>query len=173
MAAVGFAPIRRAGGVPVVRSEKYKDAEAIIKGSLLQLDANGELIVAPADPVIGAGGVYGVALEGAGTKLNYGEPFASQTVHATGRVQEVSVAVLSREQEFVCRGVNGGTDPVTPLQTHIGEIYGVAMAVGGVWYMDIADTTNDVVVVTGIIPAQGGQIGLFIVKFLEAVFQIP
>lgn len=167
-----FTPASRGNnGVPLVNSEKYKTGEAIVVGSLVLFDGNGELTLfgGGTDAV-----VEGVALEAAGSKLNYGEPFSSQTTGVVaGRAQEISYAKADRETIFTCRGVNGGTDPVTPLQTHIGEQYGVAVSADGSWYLDIAETTTKICQIVGIIPSQGGQIGLFKVKFLEAVLQTP
>lgn len=169
---VTFTPANRGTtGIPNTNSEKYKTGEAIVKGSLVLFDANGEL-------TLFAGGtdavVEGVALEAAGSKLNFGEPFSSQTTGVVaGRVQEISYAKADRETVFLCRGVNGGTDPVTPTQTHIGEKYGVAKDSDGSWYLDIAEVTTLICQIVGIIPSQGGQIGLFKVKFLEAVLQTP
>lgn len=159
-----FEPARRTGTtVPRMQSMLYKTGEAIVNGSLVVGDANGELVLCGADPA----NVKGVALEGAGTKLNYGEPFASQTVHATGRVQEVTIAVADREQEFSGRMENGG-NVVAPLQTHINTSYGVAN-VAGEWVIDETETVNVVVVITDIVEASGSQPGYHLFRFLEAV----
>ena len=167
-----FVPATRGNnGVPQTISDKYKTGEAIVIGSLVLRDANGEFVLfgGGTDAV-----VFGVAEEAAGSKLNYGEPFSSQTTGiVAGRLQHISVAQADRETTFMARGVNGGTDPVTPLQTHVGEEYGVAKDSDGSWYVDIAEVTTKIVHIVKIHPAQGGQIGLFEVKFLEAVLQTP
>lgn len=166
MARRGFRQARRTGTtVPRIISGKYKTGEAIIKGSVLQKDANGELIVSAADP---ANSVAGVALEAAGSKLNAGEPFASKTVVATGRVQEVSYVVADTEQEFSGRMENGG-NVVAPLQTHIGEEYGIAKDADGEWFIDETETVAKVVRITDIVEAHGPQAGFHLFKFLQAV----
>ena len=172
MAAIrrGFAPARRTGStVPRIVSGVYKtgaQVTAIIKGSILQVDGDGLLIVSAADPT---SLVKGVALEAAASKLNYGEPFASQTAFATGRVQEVSYAVADAEQEFSARLETGG-NIVAPLQTHIGEEYGVAVDANGQWYVDTGEGSAKVVKITDIVEAAGGAaLGYVLVKFLQAV----
>ena len=170
MARRGFEPARRTGTtVPRVISGLYKTSEAIIKGSLVLTDSNGEYVLfgGGTDAV-----VKGVALEGAGTKKGYGEPFASQTVVATGREQAVSVSIADREQEFSCRQEDGSGNIVAPLQTHIGEEYGVAKDADGVWFVDRSETTTKIVRITDIVESGGGtSLGFILVKFLEAVIQ--
>lgn len=169
MARRGFAPARRTGGtVPRVDDGLYKTGEAIKQGSLVLLDGNGEYTV------FGGGTnaiVRGVALEAAGTKKNYGEPNASQTIFATGRRQAVSVAIADTEQEFSARQEDGSGNIVAPLQTHIGESYGVAVDSDGQWFIDRSETTTKIVVITDIVEAQGSQAGYVLCKFLPAVLQ--
>ena len=169
MARQGFAPYLVPGSGNAsfaVRSQKYKTSEAIVIGTILQSDTNGELIVSAADP---ASALKGVALEGAGTKLNFGEPFVGQTVFATGRVQEVSYAIADSRTLFSCRQEDGSGNVVAPLQTHIGEKYGVAKDADLQWFIDRAETTAIVVEIVDIVESLGTHLGFCVVKFVPAV----
>ncbi len=162
----GFAPARGFKTIPSTVSGKYKTGEAIVIGSLLVLDSNGELTVCGADPTA----VRGVALEAAGSKLNYGEPYSAQTTGiVAGRVQEVSFAEADRSTMFSAQLEDGSSNIVVPLQTHIGESYGVAKRANGSWFVDTSETSAKVVEIVDIVEAQGIQLGFVIVKFLEAV----
>lgn len=151
-----------AGGVPSVRAMAYTTGQTFKKGALLTIVAAGTVSECAADPTA----VCGVSLQGAGTGPGYN--MADNPSNVTGRTQEVSVCIADRMSEFTIRGVNGGTDPVTPLQTHIGESYGVAK-VGDDWVLDLAETSAKVFEIVDIIPEKN----LFVVKFLEAVIQTP
>ena len=153
---------------PEVRSMAYTTGQVFKKYALVVLTSAGEVSEAGADPT----GVVGVALQGAGTGLGYGVPNSAETTVVTGRLQEVSVALANRKTIFSGRGVNGGTDPVVPLQTHIGEQYGVAK-VGDDWVIDLAETATKVVEIVDIVPVEGAGAGYFLFKFLEAVLQQP
>ena len=84
--------------------------------------------------------VSGVALQDAFS--GYGYQAANSPSIITGQSGEVSVAIADAVTVFSCRGVNGGTDPVTPTQANIGVVYGVAKTGGGDWVLDLANTTN-------------------------------
>lgn len=158
---------RSAKTVPTIQSIEYKSGATFKKLALVIDDTNGQVDECGADPA----SVLGVALEGVATKLGFGEPYASQTVFATGREAEVSVCIADRLTEFSARGVNGGTDPVAPLQTNIGEQYGVAK-VNDDWVIDLAEITAKVVEITDIVLEADGT-GFFICKFLESVLSRP
>lgn len=161
-----FRPARREGTtVPTIRSMKYKTGEAIIEGSLTVTDANGEQTLCGADPVT----VRGVALQAAGRELGKAFDFDSQVVARTGYSQNLSIAIAENNVEFSGRMVNGGTDPVAPLQTHIGEQYGVLKTAANEWVIDQADAVNVVIEITDIVEAQGGDPGFHIFKFLDSV----
>lgn len=147
-------------GVPNVRSLPYKTGEAIVRGSLVFKDANGELNLCGADPAL----IAGVALEAAASRPGYSA--ANNPAVVTGAKQEISIVIPDDETEFTARGVNGGTDPVIPLTTHLGETYGVAN-VSGEWVIDFADTTNTRVVITDI----DTGLRMFWFKFLTANIQ--
>ena len=151
-------------GTPNVQSVTYTAAQVFLKGALLVDVAAGTVSECAANPAR----VFGVALEGANTKPG-GTGIANNPSYITGgQYKEVSVAIADRMTVFSCRGVNGGTDPVVPLQTHIGESYGVLKS-GNDWVMDQSNVTNLVVEVVDIDVDQN----IFFVKFLQAVLALP
>ena len=162
-----FRPARRAGTtVPVVRAMKYKTGEVIIEGSLTVTDANGEQTLCGADPAT----VRGVALQAAGRELGKAFDFDSQVVARTGYVQQLSIAIAEQDIEFSGQMYNAG-NIVAPLQTHVGEQYGVVKLASGVWVIDETDVVNVVVEITDIVEAQGGDPGFHIFKFLDSVLE--
>lgn len=150
----------RNNAAPRVQSMAYTTGQTFKEGALVVLTSAGEVSECGADPA----SVYGIALQGAGTGYGYDLPNSSRTTVVTGRVQEVSTLIVNSTDEYYARGVNGGTDPVVPLQTHIGEQYGVAK-VGNDWVIDFAETTAKVVEITDIMP----EGNFFICKFLKTV----
>lgn len=152
------------GEAPQVQSLKYATGQTFTNRALVVDNANGEVVECGADPV----SVLGVAMQGAGTGPGYQLANSDVTAVVTGRNQEVSVAIADRSTIFSARGVNGATDPVIPLQTHIGEQYGVAK-VGTEWVIDFAETVTKVVEIVDI-DIDGN---FFLVKFLEAVLARP
>jgi hypothetical protein len=155
----------RNNAAPRVQSLAYTTGQVFKAQALVVLTAAGEVSECAADPAA----VLGVALQGAGTGMGYDLPNSSVTTVVTGRAQEVSVLVADDSTEFYARGVNGATDPVLPLQTHIGEQYGVAK-VGNEWVIDFAETTAKVVEITDIVPAPDGS--FFVCKILRTVRQV-
>lgn len=152
-------PARATGtGVPSVLSGAYTTGQTFKRGALLVYTALGELSETGADPAL----VAGVALENAASKPGF-DAANSPTV-VTGRVQEVSFAKADRTTVFSMRGVNGGTDPVTPAQTNIDELYGV-LKVGDDWVLDIAETVATVFHIVDI----DIDNKIFFCKFREAV----
>lgn len=163
MAGRGIQPVRRTGTtVPRVQSVKYLTGQTFTDRALVLTDVTGQLIECSANPPI----VLGVALSGVASYPGYDLPNASRTNVVTGTTQEVPVCVADAEQEFSMRGVNGGTDPVTPALADIGVVYGV-LKVGTEWVLNQADLVNGVVICTDIRLDDN----VFIVKFLKAVQQ--
>lgn len=150
----------RNNAAPRVQSIAYTTGQVFKAGALLVLTTAGTVSEAAADPAA----VYGIALQGAGTGAGYDLPNSSVTTVVTGRAQEVSALIVNSTDEYYARGVNGGTDPVLPLQTHIGEQYGVAK-VGDDWVIDFAETTTKVVEITDIAP----EGNFFICKIIKTV----
>lgn len=162
-----FNTAREAKTVPTVRAYTATAAQTFKKGALVVDAAAGTVSEAGADPA----SILGVALQGAFTGLGYGSANADEIVFATGREGQVSVAIADRNTVFSARGVDGGTDPVTPLLTHIGEQYGVAK-VSDDWVVDIAEVTTKVVEIVDVVNPDRAD-GFFLVKFLEAVLAMP
>lgn len=150
----------RNNAAPRVQCMAYATGQVFKAQALVVLNANGEIVECGADPVA----VLGIALNGAGTGPGYDLPNSSVTTVVTGRVQEVSVLIANDTDEYYARGVNGATDPVLPLQTHIGEQYGVAK-VGNDWVIDFAEVTVKSVEITDILPESNH----FVFKFLKTV----
>lgn len=119
---------------PSVISVAYTTGQTFKKGALLTYVAAGTVSECGADPAT----VAGVALEGAATKPGWDA--ANSPTQVTGRVQEVSMGVADRITIWSMRGINGGTDPLTPTQTMINEQYGSAK-VGEDWVLDQAEVT--------------------------------
>ncbi len=159
-----FQPARGAKTVPQVVSYAYTTGQVFVKGAVVIDVAAGTISECGADPVA----IRGVALEAAGSKPGYGVANADVATVFTGRLQEVSVAVADRVTEFSGRAVNGATDPVLPLQTHIGEKYGLAK-VGSDWVIDMAEVATVSIEITDIRPEDNA----FLFKFLEAVLATP
>lgn len=150
------------GEAPSILSVVYTTGQTFKKGALLTYVAAGTVSECGADPAV----VAGVALQAAGSGPGY--EMANSPTQVTGRVQEVSMAVADRSTVFSCRAINGATDPVTPLQTHIGESYGVAK-VSNDWVLDIAEVTALVCTIVDV----DIDNKIFFVKFREAVIQLP
>lgn len=139
-------------------------AQTFKKYALVVLDSNGTLVECGANPtkVLGVSGT--AAFQGPGQNVSD----SSQTTGLSDKNAGVSVMMATRLTRFSCRGINGSTDPLTPLKAHIGVAYGVAK-VGNDWVMNQADTTNTVVVVTAI----DVDNKVYFVKFREAVLNLP
>lgn len=133
----------------------YTAAQTFKKGALLKQTAAGTV----SERTAVGDKVSGVALQDAGS--GYGASAANNPTIITGQNAEVSVAIADAVSVFSCRGINGGTDPVTPLQANIGVSYGVAKTGGGDWVLDIANVTNLVCEVVDIDADQK----IFFVKF--------
>lgn len=127
---------RTVSGTPNIVNYQYTAGQTFKKGALVVDVAAGTISECGADPV----SVLGVALEAAGSKPGGTGIANSPSVITGGNNNEVAVAVCDRSQVFTCRGINGATDPVTPLITNIGETYGVAK-VGNDWVLDLAEIT--------------------------------
>jgi len=150
--------------VPEVQVFQYATGQTFKDGALVVDDTNGEIVECGADPV----SILGVALQGAGTGPGHSLANDADVVARTGVGRNVSVAVANRRTRFHGRAVNGGTDPVVPLQTHIGEQYGVVKT-GNDWVIDMSETSNNRIEITDIFP----DLNLFEFKFLEANLARP
>lgn len=158
----GITLARIPSGTPNVIAYPVTAAQTFAKGALVIDTAAGTISECGADPAA----VLGVALQGAFT--GPGNSLADNPTVITGRVTDCSVAMADRSQVFSMRGINGATDPVTPLTTHIGESYGSAK-VGTDWVLDLAEVTVKQFKIVDI----DIDNKIFFCKFLEAVLSIP
>ena len=151
-------------GTPNVISVTFTAGQTFKKGALLVDTGAGTVSECGADPAR----IYGVALEDANSKPG-GTGIANNPSYVTGgQSKEVSVAIADRVTVFTGRAVNGGTDPVVPLQTHIGETYGV-LKVGNDWVIDLAEVTVMSVEIVDI----DVDNNLFLFKFRESFLALP
>jgi|SRR5215203_537589 len=158
-------PSRNNKTVFQVQSVRYATGQTYLKGALVVDNVNGEFVECGADPV----SIFGVTLQAAATGPGFDISSSGETTVVTGRNQETSVAVADRDTQFKGRGVSGGTDPVLPLQTHVGEKYGVSK-VGNDWVIDFAKTGASArLQITDICTEDN----TFLFKFLEANLARP
>lgn len=159
-----FQPARIPGAgasAPNIQRMNYTAAQTFKKGAILVYVAAGTVQEAAADPVLA---IVGIALDPAASAPGFDPANAAQVLQVTGREESVSVAKAESETIFSGRAVNGGTDPVTPTLSHIGEEYGT-VKVGNDWVIDIADTTNKSIRIVDIDIDQK----IFFFKFMAAV----
>jgi hypothetical protein len=151
---------------PEVQSMFFTTGQAFLKGAIVVPDAaTGRIIEAAANPA----SIVGVALEAPSSKPGFSVNFDATVVARTGTVQEVSVAKANRLTIFTGRMVNGGTDPVTPVQADLDTAYGVLKTGAGEWVVNQADVATTRVRVIDIdIPLQ-----LVFFRFLEANLTTP
>jgi len=165
MAGRAFALAKWNGTFPEVQYLLVKASQTFKAGAVVLTDANGELLEASADPAV----IKGVALSQAGSALGYNMSNAGDIVAATGREDKVAVAIANNASIFSGRAVNGGTDPVTPLQTHVDEEYGVLKDADGIWTIDIAEVTVKSVHIVGFDLSTKS----FLFKFIASFQQQP
>jgi hypothetical protein len=165
-----FQPARIPVGAsaPETHTIPYTAGQAFIKGAVLIYDSagnQGNVIEGGADPAL----IVGVALEAPASKPGFSVNFDSTVVARTGAVTSVSVAMANRVTIFSGRGVNGGTDPVIPLQTHVGTTVSLLKTGAGEWVLDFADGANQRVRVVAI----DVTLSAFFFRFLEANLATP
>lgn len=148
--------------VPDVISGFYTTGQAFKKGAVLIADAATGRVIEGATAAVT---LLGVALEDAGSKPGLSLNFDSLVQARTGQVQEVSYAKANRLTVFSARLINGGTDPVTPVQADINKKYGLIRTAAGEWGINQADVATPAAL---IIDADfDNKIVYF--KFIEAV----
>src|SRR5690606_36212664 len=156
-----ISPARVGGtGVPLVQAIELASSQTFVRGALVVVNSDGLLAECASDPT----SIKGVALADANTSP--GEQAANNPLVITGLENTVSVATAA-DTIFSCRGVNSGTDPVTPTQTMIGEQYGVTTDSDDVWVLDLAETS---VKVSTIVDVDIDN-KIFFVKFISATMQ--
>lgn len=147
---------------PEVTSGFYTTGQTFLKGAVLIPDAATGRVIEGATAAVT---LLGVALEDAGSKPGLNLNFDSKVVARTGNVQEVSYAKADRLTVFSSRMINGGTDPVTPVQADINKKYGLIRTAAGEWAVNQADVATPAVI---IVDADFDNKIVFF-KFLEAV----
>lgn len=163
-----FQPARFAGAsAPENQSMPYATGQTYKKGAVLIYEAGptGNVVEGGADPA----SIVGVALENADSKPGFGIGNSASIVATTGRVQETTVAKANRTTIFTGRGVNGGTDPTTPVLADIGKSYSILKTADGTWALDAADVANQRARVIDI----DIDNKLFFFRFLEANLAQP
>lgn len=164
MAGRHFFPARTIGGeVPDTKRRVYKSGETWAIGAVMVFDANGELVECSADPTA----ISGVAAQASDTGPGFAMADSPSVI--TGRALETTIFEANRNTIFSGRGVNGGTDPVTPTQTMLDTRFGLTVDSNGIWVIDIAETSTVSVEIVDIDPIEK----IFFFKFLEAVLSLP
>jgi len=162
-------PATGAKTVPTVRSAAYDSAETFLKGAVLTINADGEVI----ECTTGAGvdDVVGVALEDVASKPGYEVANDSKVVWRTGAVAEVSIVDLVEDPDQIFSGrftTSAGVD-VTPTQSDILEARGLLLLADGTWTVNDDDVTNQVVQIVDIVIRDGVAGSYVLFKFLSAV----
>jgi hypothetical protein len=163
--------IFRVQAVPVKAAETFKNRAVVTLDpagtGFIQEVASGA--TAPNNKILGLalnGAASGPGFNVSDSNVNNSYGIVSpQGAAATNGIS--SVILADQQTEFSARGVSGGTDPVTPLLSHIGLQYGIAKDANGNWYVNIADTVNVCVQITDIRPDL--SMNLFLFKFIEAL----
>lgn len=124
------------GEAPSVLSIPITAAQTFKKGALVKQTGAGTI----SERTAVGDKCSGVALQDAFS--GYGSAAANNPTIITGQNLEASVAIADGVTVFSCRGVNGGTDPVTPVQANVGVSFGVLKTGGGDWVLDLANVTN-------------------------------
>lgn len=132
----GFNLARLPSGTPNIQSMRVTAAQTFKKGALVIDVAAGTISECGADPTA----ILGIAMEDAFSKPGNTGMVNAPTIVTGGQANECSILICDRSAIYSCRAVNGGTDPVMPTQTMIGETYGCAKS-GVDWYLDIAEVT--------------------------------
>lgn len=162
---MAFRPIRHARrdgkGVPFIQRVVYTAAQTFKQGALLIATGAGvgTVVECAADPTE----VSGVACDPADSAPGF--QMANSPTIVTGRSNEVSMILADLSEVFAIDGSSDGTTLAIPLQTNVNESYGVAKDAGGIWYLDLTETTTKVFNVVDF----DTDTKVFYVKFLQAV----
>lgn len=160
-----FQPARvPSGGVESINVYPALAGQAIVKGSLVLLDANGLLNLCGADPA----SILGVALSAQGGGPGFSAANSPIAVNfSTANEDLVSVAIANRETIFSGKMTNAG-NIVTPTQAMVGDSYGVVNT-AGIWTVDQTETVNTRLTIVDVDIANT----LVFFKFLNANLQLP
>lgn len=164
---------RGAKTIPTVNSGVFDVAETFIKGAVLGINADGEVIELSSGAGVGANSVVGVSLEDVFSKPGFNVANDNKVVWRTGTAMEVSYIDLLQEPRTIFSGrLTDGAGVDVPLtQAIIGESRGLLRLANGEWTVNNADVTNDAVQIVDIVlnvgAAAAGNYVLF--RFLDAV----
>lgn len=164
-----FVPATGAKTVPTVRSATYDAAETFLKGAVLGVNADGEVIELTGGA--GVNDVVGVALEDVASKPGWNAANDDKIVWRTGVVSEVSMVDLVEDPDQIFSGrlVNTQQVDVVPTQTHILESRGLIILTDGTWAVNDDDVTNDAVQIVDIVVLDSRAGSYILFKFLPAV----
>ena len=171
---IGIIPAQDAKTVPSITRGPYDEAETFIKGAVLGVNSDGELV----ELATGAGvtGVVGVSLEDVDSGLGHNVANDNLVVWRTGVESEVSYVDLTKNphQVFAARLTDGSGNDDTPTKALLKESRGLLLLASGEWTVNNADVTNDVVQIVDIVLVDGatahGNYVLF--RFLSSVLAI-
>ncbi len=146
---------------PYLSTETYK------RGALVQTNADGLVIECTDADFISSvtGKVLGIANEAVNSRP--GDLVANGAVIINTIQHMVPVFLASAGTLFIGSGVNGATDPVVPLATHVGEEYNVIRDANGIWRIDFAETAEKIVHIEKI----DTDINCFFFRFIPAVVE--
>lgn len=138
----GTIPAQDSKTVPVVRSGLYVAGSTFIKGAWLGVNAAGEWVQLATDPP--ATTIFGLSLEGVGTKPGFNVANDNQVIFRTGTEAAVSAVDMAKkpDQIFSARFTDGAGVDVLPTQTLIGEVRGLLLLGTGEWTVNNADATG-------------------------------
>lgn len=157
---VRIQPSKVNAGVPEITDYDVESSAEFVKGALMQLTSGEAEEHAGGTTVTG---VLGIALDGttaAGT--------------ASSPSGQVSVAIANRQTTFVGQCYDAGAPITDASAVTVGDVYGLIKHTNDVWYVDLDDTSNDLVKITKVILRDGpGQTDLVQFKFLESTLAIP
>lgn len=149
-------------GIPLIADMLNAASQTYKTGALVLIDGSGLIAECGANPA----SVFGVA---ASPPASYpGYQAANSPAVVTGRSDHTPIFVANSQTVYSGRGINGATDPAIPVQANIGVQYGVT-TVGGIWVINIADTMNKVVQITGI--DADPNMNIFFFKIIPSVRQ--
>lgn len=137
-------PAQFAQGMPPTQWLNYDSAETFVAGALLVFASDGELVECGTDPTL----VSAVSLTPAGRGPGF--QMGDNISQVTNREYKCSVVLAEKTVIWSMRGVSGGTDPVTPALTNVGESYGAIETSDGTWAIDLAETTVKVFDIVGV-----------------------
>ncbi len=153
-------PSQVGAGVPEILDYVPEATAVFEKGALMALNAGEAEEHAGGTTVTG---VLGISLDG-----------TTAAGVASSPSGESSVAIANRRTRFIFQAYDAGAPITDASAVAVNDIYGLIKHSDNVWYVDLDDTTNDLVqVVKVILPNGPNATDLLLVKFLESTLEIP